>query len=67
MIQGPGVIYKDKSFNTSTLVANLIKLFQHNLHHFWRVASSSDSGYGARGVNYTEKKFYKIDAWSLLL
>jgi hypothetical protein len=44
-------------------VANFIKLFQHNLHCYRHIASSFESGYADRGVNYIEKKFYEIDTW----
>ncbi len=41
-------------------VANFIKLYWHNLGHFWHIALSSDLGYAARGVNDAEKSFINL-------
>jgi hypothetical protein len=43
-----------------TPVANFIKLFGHNLHHYQRIAFSFDSGYDVRGVNYAKISFMKL-------
>jgi hypothetical protein len=44
----------------SAAVVNIIKLFWCNLHCYWLIASSFDSGYATRGINYTEKSFMKL-------
>jgi hypothetical protein len=36
-------------------VANIIKLFRHNLHRYQHIALSFDPGYAANGVNYAKK------------
>jgi hypothetical protein len=41
--------------------ANFIKLFWHNLHRYWHIAISFDSGYTARGHKLCQKSFVKLD------
>ncbi len=41
--------------------AIVIKLFWHNLRYYQHIALILYSGYAARGVNYAEIFFYKID------
>jgi hypothetical protein len=43
-----------------TPVDNFIKLFRCNLHGYWCIALSFDSGYAPMGINYAVKSFMKL-------
>jgi hypothetical protein len=47
-----------ESFVTLLPVADFIKLFRQNLCRYRCIALSFGSGYGAWGVNHTEKSFF---------
>jgi hypothetical protein len=47
-------------FTENQPVANFIKLFWHNLCHYWHIALSFICGYTGRGINYSKKCFMKL-------